>query len=122
MHTFGWRNPTSMPTPRPPERRALDLVPIDGWAVHAVTHVIEMQGRIDEGIGWLTSREADWATPDNAFAPHNCVDLALPHMESWHVRRGVGPVSAQIVGPQADIGAGTDRLQASLCAPAAGGR
>ena len=27
------------------------------WAVHAVTHVMEMQGRLRDGIDWLTARE-----------------------------------------------------------------
>ncbi|MGH7278053.1 MAG: hypothetical protein ACREJG_05140 [Candidatus Rokuibacteriota bacterium] len=61
-------------------RRALALEPKDGWAVHAMTHVMEMQGRIDEGIEWLESREADWA-PDNGFAFHNYWHLALYHLD-----------------------------------------
>ena len=50
--------------------RALAIQPKDGWAVHAAVHVMEMQGRIDEGIAFLSSREADWA-PGNGFAYHN---------------------------------------------------
>jgi len=41
---------------------------------------MEMQGRIDEGIAWLESREAEWA-PDNAFAFHNWWHLALFHLD-----------------------------------------
>src|SRR5512134_2175914 len=62
MHAFGLEECNQYAEAEVTGRRALDLVPTDGWAVHAVTHVMEMQGRIDEGIGWLTSREADWAT------------------------------------------------------------
>ena len=61
-------------------RRALELQPKDGWAVHAVTHVMEMQGRIDEGIEWLEQREQDWA-PDNGFAFHNWWHLALFYLD-----------------------------------------
>ncbi|MDX1433396.1 MAG: tetratricopeptide repeat protein, partial [Gammaproteobacteria bacterium] len=61
-------------------RRALDIEPKDGWGVHAVTHVLEMQARVDEGIEWLTSREADWA-PDSGFAFHNWWHLALFHLD-----------------------------------------
>src|SRR5262245_34710487 len=64
-------------------RRALELQPKDGWAVHAVTHVMEMQGRIEEGIQWLESRTDDWA-PDNSFAFHNWWHLAL-----FYVDRGM---------------------------------
>jgi tetratricopeptide (TPR) repeat protein len=61
-------------------RRALELNPRDPWAVHAVAHVFEMQGRQADGIRWLTSREQDWA-PDNGFAVHNWWHLALYHLD-----------------------------------------
>jgi hypothetical protein len=60
-------------------RRALELEPKDPWAVHAVTHVFEMQGRVEEGVDWLTSREPDWA-PDNGFAYHKL----------WHLFTSTG--------------------------------
>jgi hypothetical protein len=41
---------------------------------------MEMQGRIADGVQWLTSREADWA-PDNAFAFHNWWHLALYYLD-----------------------------------------
>jgi tetratricopeptide (TPR) repeat protein len=61
-------------------RRALSLQPKDAWAVHAVTHVMEMQGRIIEGIQWLESRTEDWS-PDNNFAYHNWWHLALFYLD-----------------------------------------
>jgi tetratricopeptide (TPR) repeat protein len=76
MHAFGLEECNQYPEAEATARRALALEPKDGWAVHAVTHVMEMQGRIDEGIEWLESRERDWA-PDNAFAFHNYWHLAL---------------------------------------------
>jgi tetratricopeptide (TPR) repeat protein len=53
----------------------------DVWAVHAVTHVYEMQGRIDEGIRFLRTRQADWGHA-NLFAVHNWWHLALYLMEA----------------------------------------
>jgi hypothetical protein len=64
---------------------------------------MEMQGRIDEGIGWLTSREADWATPDNAFAPHNWWHLALFHMDRGAFDAALDLYDRKINGPQADV-------------------
>ena len=103
MHAFGLEECNQYAEAEATGRRALDLVPTDGWAVHAVTHVMEMQGRIDEGIGWLTSREADWATPDNAFAPHNWWHLALFHMDRGAFDAALDLYDRKIDGPQADV-------------------
>jgi tetratricopeptide (TPR) repeat protein len=80
MHAFGLEEMNQYDEAEATGRRALSLQPKDGWAVHAVTHVMEMQGRIGEGVAWLTSREQDWS-PDNAFAFHNWWHLALFHMD-----------------------------------------
>ena len=103
MHAFGLEECNQYAAAEATGRRALDLVPTDGWAVHAVTHVMEMQGRIDEGIGWLTSREADWATADNAFAPHNWWHLALFHMDRGAFDAALDLYDRKIDGPQADV-------------------
>jgi tetratricopeptide (TPR) repeat protein len=81
MYAFGLEECSQYPEAEDMARRALALEPRDGWAVHAATHVMEMQGRIDDGIAWLTSREADWA-PDNTFAFHNWWHLALFYLDS----------------------------------------
>jgi hypothetical protein len=51
------------------------------WAIHAVAHVMEMQGRYADGLKWLTARHADWAV-DNGLAVHMWWHLALFHLES----------------------------------------
>ena len=35
-------------------RRAVELNPSDIWAAHAVAHVAEMQGRLEDGLAWIT--------------------------------------------------------------------
>jgi tetratricopeptide (TPR) repeat protein len=42
-------------------RRAVELNPGDIWAVHAVAHVMEMQGRACEGIAWIKATQPHWA-------------------------------------------------------------
>ena len=81
MHAFGLEECNQYPEAEAAGRRSLELARDDCWAVHAVTHVMEMQGRIDEGVSWLTGREADWASPDNGFAFHNWWHLALFHLD-----------------------------------------
>jgi tetratricopeptide (TPR) repeat protein len=76
MYAFGLEECNQYERAEDAGRRALELEKRDAWAVHAVTHVMEMQGRVEEGIAWLESREPDWA-PENAFAFHNYWHLGL---------------------------------------------
>ncbi|MGB9148910.1 MAG: tetratricopeptide repeat protein [Burkholderiales bacterium] len=80
MHAFGLEECNFYAQAEDTGRRALELEKRDPWSVHAVTHVMEMQGRIDDGIDWLTSRMGDWA-PDNGLAFHNWWHLALFNLE-----------------------------------------
>jgi tetratricopeptide (TPR) repeat protein len=80
MYAFGLEECNQYAEAENMARRALEIERRDAWAVHAGAHVMEMQGRIDEGIAWLVSREADWA-PDNGFAFHNYWHLALFYLE-----------------------------------------
>lgn len=61
-------------------RRAVAHDRQDSWAIHAVAHVMEMQGRAAEGADWLSARTRDWA-PDNMLACHNWWHLALFHLD-----------------------------------------
>jgi tetratricopeptide (TPR) repeat protein len=80
MYAFGLEETALYSRAEDAGRRALDLNPRDPWAVHAVAHVLEMQGRIREGIDWLNSTSGDWAG-DCGFAYHNWWHLALHHLE-----------------------------------------
>ena len=56
----------------------------DGWGWHAVAHVMEMQGRVDDGIVWLQSDTKAWSG-DSFFAVHNWWHLALFQLELGRV-------------------------------------
>ncbi|MFO1324448.1 MAG: tetratricopeptide repeat protein [Burkholderiales bacterium] len=88
MHAFGLEEMNQYAEAEATALRALSLQPKDGWAVHAAVHVMEMQGRIDDGIGFLNARESDWA-PDNAFAFHNFWHLALFHLDHADFERAL---------------------------------
>jgi tetratricopeptide (TPR) repeat protein len=103
MHAFGLEECNQYPEAEAAARRALAIEPRDGWAVHAATHVMEMQGRIDDGIDWLTSREADWAAADNMFAPHNWWHLALFHMDRGDHAAALDLFDRKLAGPHADM-------------------
>ena len=61
-------------------REAVSLEPRDGWAHHAVAHVMEMEARVCDGLAWLTEGSRRWA--DGSFmAGHNWWHLALFRLE-----------------------------------------
>jgi tetratricopeptide (TPR) repeat protein len=80
MQAFGLEETGAYARAETAGRAALDLEPRDAWAHHAVTHVLEMQGRAREGIAWMRQRQPDWAE-DNFFAVHNWWHLALYHLD-----------------------------------------
>ena len=80
MHAFGLEEAGDYGRAEAAGRQALALDRRDSWAHHAVAHVMEMQGRAEDGIGWMIAREADWAGPDNFFRVHNWWHRALCHL------------------------------------------
>jgi len=66
-------------------RRALELEPLDVRAHHVVTHVLEMQGRAEEGLRWMGARSALWKDAA-AAATHLWWHTALHQLELGRVR------------------------------------
>src|SRR3546814_6792939 len=95
MHAFGLEETNHYGRAEESGRRAVAINPRDPWAVHAVTHVMEMQGRLDEGIDRLSSRAHDWA-PGNAFAFHNWWHLGLSHLDRGEIDRVSGPYGERL--------------------------
>lgn len=69
MYAFGLEESGDYRQAEEQGREAVALNPQDGWAVHAVTHVMEMQGRNVEGAKYLSSSASAWA-PNSMFAFH----------------------------------------------------
>ena len=81
MYAFGLEESGNYPLAEHHGLAALDRNHDDVWATHAVTHVYEMQGRVDEGIRFLRTRQADWGE-GNLFSVHNWWHLALYLLEA----------------------------------------
>ena len=62
-------------------RRSVELNPEDLWAVHAVAHVLEMQGRLADGAAWLDQPGGAWADR-NPFKDHLWWHTALFPLEA----------------------------------------
>lgn len=80
MHAFGLEECGEYARAEAEGRRAASLNARDGWAVHAVAHVMEMTGRAADGIAWLNPAAAPW-NEASLFAYHNWWHRALFHME-----------------------------------------
>ena len=61
-------------------RAAVDLEPRDGWAQHAVAHVMDMQSRQSDGIAWMRANPEAW-TKESFLKVHNWWHLALFHYD-----------------------------------------
>lgn len=80
MHAFGLEECNHYLEAEATARESLALHPENPWAVHALAHVLEMQGRVEEGIAHLESGAPLWA-PDSGFAYHNWWHLTLFYLE-----------------------------------------
>ena len=85
MHSFGLEETGDYARAEEAGRRAVDLQPLDCWAHHAVAHVMEMQGRAEDGIGWMIAREPHWSGDDNFFKVHNWWHRSLYHLDLGQV-------------------------------------
>lgn len=80
LHAFGLEECADYARAEAQGRTAVELEPRDGWAQHAVAHVMEMQCRQADGIAWMRSDPDAWST-DSFFKVHLWWHLALYHLE-----------------------------------------
>lgn len=69
LYAFGLEESNLYPQAEEAGRRALSVDARVPWAVHAVAHVMEMQGRFEDGAAWLRQQQPAWAE-GNGFACH----------------------------------------------------
>ena len=81
MYAFGLEESGEYAQAEARGREAVALNKQDGWAVHAVTHVMEMQGRASEGATYLGASADGWA-PNSMFAFHLWWHKALFHLDA----------------------------------------
>jgi hypothetical protein len=62
-------------------RQATEMNRNDPWAHHAVAHVMEMQGRLEEGIAWMESLSDTWENCNSMLYTHNWWHIALYYLE-----------------------------------------
>jgi hypothetical protein len=73
------------------------------WAVHAVAHVMEMQGRFEDGAAWLRQQQPLWAEDGNGFAGHLWWHMALFRLEALDHPGVLRLIDAHLSGPALQI-------------------
>jgi tetratricopeptide (TPR) repeat protein len=81
MHGFGLEEAGDYARAEDESRAAAELEPLSFWPHHTVTHVMEMTGRPEDGLGWMAAREALWSTPGHLNQVHIWWHKALFHLE-----------------------------------------
>ena len=100
MHGFGLEECNEYARAEQAAEGALDRNPADAWAVHALAHVYEMQGRAEDGIHWLTQGNTHWQQ-DNMLAVHNWWHLALQYLRAGDDESALG-VYDRVIAPNAN--------------------
>lgn len=100
MYAFGLEESGDYARAEETGRHAVELQPLDCWAHHAVAHVLEMQGRAQEGIHWMTANEANWSGSDNFFQAHNWWHYAVYLLEMGQGAEALRLYDSHIGGTQ----------------------
>jgi hypothetical protein len=97
LHAFGLEEAGRYAEAEAMGRRALAADARVPWAIHAVAHVMEMQGRHDEGSAWMAARRVHWGAREpvadgsgpNGFAGHLGWHEALFALETLALPRAL---------------------------------
>lgn len=83
-------------------RQAVEMEPRDGWAQHAVAHVMEMQSRQRDGIAWMRGNSDAW-TKESFLQVHNWWHLALFHYDLGETDEVLTLYDGPIYGAQSKL-------------------
>lgn len=83
-------------------REAVERDSSDAWGAHAVAHVLEMQGRTDDGIEWLEALTENWGEV-NQIAHHVWWHLCLFYMEQGQHDRILELLASQVHNPDSPL-------------------
>jgi hypothetical protein len=102
MHAFGLEETGDYARAEALGRRAVELQARDGWAWHAVAHVMEMQQRRRDGAAWLGAHSQTWRD-GSFFAVHNWWHLALFHLGLDEIDAVLELIDAHILGAESAV-------------------
>jgi hypothetical protein len=83
-------------------REAAEVCPDDLWALHAVAHVLEMQGRHGDGLKWLSHPLDKW-NDRNPFRRHLWWHKALFDIDAGRLDGALELYDAAVTGGKSDF-------------------
>lgn len=82
--------------------RALEADETEGWAQHALAHVMLTEGRCDEGRGFLAGRAGTWEGKNSVLVTHNWWHMALFAISQGDYAAALSAYDDHITGVQPD--------------------
>lgn len=98
LYAFGLEECNLYPQAEDVGRRAVSGDARVPWAVHAVAHVMEMQGRFEDGTAWLRQHQPGWSE-GNGFSGHLWWHMGLFRLEALDVPGVQRLIDAHLCGP-----------------------
>lgn len=80
MQAFGLEEAGHFSAAQAMAEQSVSLNVKDTWGVHALAHCLEMQGKTEQGVEFMTACEEHWGH-DNYLSIHNRWHLSLYHIE-----------------------------------------
>lgn len=114
FHAFGLEENGAYEQAEEQSRRVAEAEPLSFWAHHTVTHVMEMQGRPEDGLGWMLAREAQWSSPDHLTQTHIWWHRALFYMELGQAADALSIYDGPLTGTQRPLGVSLTNASALL--------
>lgn len=102
MQAFGFEETGDYARAEALGRRATEIEPRDGWAQHAVAHVMEMQSRQRDGIAWMRANPDAWSR-ESFLQVHNWWHLALFHYDLGEIDEVLSLYDGPIFGSRSTI-------------------
>ncbi|XP_067666237.1 tetratricopeptide repeat protein 38-like isoform X2 [Haliotis asinina] len=111
MYSFGLEECSLYDQAERTAKQGLNLNPRDAWSTHTLCHVMEMTGRQDEGISFLTDTVANWASC-GMLACHNYWHWALYYIEKGDYQGALNIFDTQVTVRSCKSGALLDLVDA----------
>jgi tetratricopeptide (TPR) repeat protein len=101
IHAFGMEECGEYEAAEDLARRAVEINPKDTYAIHAIAHVMEMQGRQHHGIAWMEGTGENWQ--GSGFAIHLWWHTALFYLDLGRMDKVLEIYDSGIRNKRSDI-------------------